>query len=63
MDIKVKQQAIKELENVSVLSGISEYLKSTLNYITSDNWITLLNDIDKRRNTSWQNSLKIGRYY
>lgn len=60
---EVKQRAISELENVSALNGIAEYLKSTLDYSINDKWINKLNSIDQRRNTNWRKSLKIGRYY
>lgn len=63
VDIKVKQQTIRDLENISVLSGIAEYLKSTLNHDTNNQWIDILTGLDQRRNTNWKKSLKIGKYY
>ena len=59
----IKQAVIEQLTGIDSLAGIVEYLKTTLNYSANDNWIDKFNKIDCRRNTNWQNNLKIGKYY
>lgn len=60
--IEIKRQCIDQLQDNSLMSGVVEYIKSTLDY-RDDSWIQVLDNIDKRRNTSWRKSLKISEYY
>jgi hypothetical protein len=58
-----KMLAIECLESIPRLQGIVEYIKSTLNYVEDNKWITDLDVIDQSRNTNWRKSLQIGKYY
>ena len=58
----VKQEAISVLSSIDQFSGLVKILKSTMNS-HNDNWTQQLNQIDQRRNTSWRESLQIGKYY
>lgn len=59
----VKQDVLNKLEGCKPLESLYNSVMSTLNTIPNDNWIQKLNEIDSRRGTCWQNSLKIGEYY
>jgi sulfatase maturation enzyme AslB (radical SAM superfamily) len=62
LSLKIKQEAISALSLIDQFSGLVEILKSTT-YSHNDNWMQQLNQIDQRRNTSWKESLQIGKYY
>ena len=57
----IKQDAIEKLKGIAVFSGLVKILSTQNN--SNDNWAHKLNAIDARRKTSWQQSLKIGKYY
>jgi len=59
----VKHQAIEKLSAIDGLSGIVNYLNTTLDHEESSHWIDAFNQIDKRRGTNWKESLQIGKYY
>jgi len=59
----VKQDALDKLKNCKPLESLYNSVKSQMNNIPNDNWIQKLDEIDLRRGTSWQQSLKIGEYY
>ena len=54
------KHAIIELAPIEKLGGIVNYLRT---YKTDNSWIKKLDEIDKRRNTNWRKSLKIGKFY
>jgi uncharacterized Fe-S cluster-containing radical SAM superfamily protein len=58
-----KISAIECLSPILQLEGIVKYIKSTLNYVKNNEWITELDTIDQRRNTNWRKNLQIGKYY
>lgn len=60
---EIKQQAVKELENINQYQGIILYLKNHINYVATESWMQALDSIDKRRGTNWRQSLRIGKYY
>jgi organic radical activating enzyme len=57
----LKQFAIDQLLPVDQYSGLINLLK--IEKTISNDWIDKLNIIDRRRNTNWKKSLKIGKYY
>ena len=59
----VKHQAIEKLSAIDGLSGIVDYLNTTIGHTESNNWIEAFNQIDERRGTNWKESLQIGKYY
>lgn len=54
------KHAIIELKPIEKLGGIVNHLKT---YKTDNSWVKKLDEIDKRRNTNWRKSLKIGKFY
>jgi pyruvate-formate lyase-activating enzyme len=60
-DIKIA--AIEHLSKQQKLSGVVSYLQSTIDLPSDNSWIDHLNNIDRRRNTNWSNTLVIGKYY
>ena len=58
----IKMQAIAQLDSVSELSGIVNYLKSTMDQLENLSWTTQLNNIDSKRNTNWKNALKVSQF-
>lgn len=63
LPLSVKHRVIEELKGIEILSGIVNYINSTMDSPVSDHWINVLNQIDSRRGTNWKESLKIGKYY
>lgn len=59
---EIKKQVIEQLQNNSLMAGIVKYIKSVPTHCNSD-WIKVFEDNDKKRNTNWRTSLKIGKYY
>lgn len=59
----VKLQAIEDLKNIDAMSGIVNYIKSSLDQSGSNAWINVFNEYDTKRNTTWRTSLKIAEYY
>jgi MoaA/NifB/PqqE/SkfB family radical SAM enzyme len=58
----IKMQAIAQLKSITELSGIVNYLKSTIDQPEDLSWVTQLNDIDSKRNTNWKTALKISQF-
>ena len=58
----IKMQAIKQLEPITELGGIVNYLKLTMNFPENLSWAAQLNDIDCKRNTNWKTALKIAQF-
>ena len=58
----IKMEAINCLEPILELSGIVNYLKSTMNQPENLSWITRLNNIDSKRNTNWKNVLRVSQF-
>ena len=54
------EHAIIELKPIEKLGGIVNHLKT---YKTDNSWVKKLDEMDKRRNTNWRKSLKIGKFY
>lgn len=59
----IKQEALSLLKDCKSLESLYNSIQSCMNTIPNDNWIQKLNEIDLRRQTSWQDSLTIGKYY
>ena len=59
----VKQDAIKNLNQINTLAGIIQYINSTASSSQPPSWISKLENLDQQRNTSWKKSLNIGKYY
>lgn len=60
---QVVTDAIANLATIPQFNGIVAHLGLQINYKESSDWINELETIDSRRNTSWRDSLKIGKYY
>jgi hypothetical protein len=60
---EVKERALLQIEPIKALSGIAEYLKTTINNGPVRQWINDLTQIDVRRGTNWKDSLQVGKYY
>jgi sulfatase maturation enzyme AslB (radical SAM superfamily) len=58
----IKMQAIAQLESITELNGVVNYLKLTINQPENLSWISQLNNIDVNRNTNWKNSLKVSQF-
>jgi uncharacterized Fe-S cluster-containing radical SAM superfamily protein len=58
-----KQAAIEYIGTTTELQGIVSFLRESESSLRSDTWITKLDKIDAKRNTSWRNSLRIAQYY
>ena len=58
----IKMQAIEQLEPIAELSGLVKYLKSTLDNPENNSWISTLDKIDAKRNTSWRTALKTAKF-
>lgn len=58
----IKQQAIDELLPIAQYQGLVNLLQ-TKNSTPDNAWIKKLEVIDKRRQTNWKKSLRIGKYY
>lgn len=59
----VKQTAIKKLQTVTPATGIADYISTVIDAEPDNYWITMLDQIDARRGTTWRNSLAVGKYY
>jgi hypothetical protein len=58
----IKMQAIDELESIVELSGLVGYLKLTLVNPENTTWMTKLDELDIKRNTSWRTALKTAQF-
>ena len=58
-----KQAAIHALEPLNEFQGIVTYLKNHINYSASNDWCAKLDEIDRRRGSSWRQVLEVGKYY
>ena len=58
-----KSRMLQELENIDQMQGLVNYIRSSQTQSRSDIWIKILENYDQKRNTSWRESLQIGRYY
>jgi sulfatase maturation enzyme AslB (radical SAM superfamily) len=63
VNLKVKQQVIKDLADIEPLSGIVDYLNSSDAVDKENKWINTFDTYDQKRNTNWRKSLKISEYY
>ena len=58
----IKMQAIEQLESITKLSGLVEYVRSTLDKPENTAWINALDKMDSKRNTNWRTALKIAKF-
>jgi hypothetical protein len=58
-----KSRMLQELENIDQMQGLVNYIRSSQTKSRSDIWIEILENYDQKRNTSWRESLQIGKYY
>lgn len=63
LKLPAKQDIVDRLSDIPELSGIVSYTKTQLSQDENPRWIYDLDQIDARRNTSWHQSLKIGKFY
>jgi hypothetical protein len=63
LSIAAKQAAIAYLENTPELQGIVSYLRTSIDYVQSDQWITKLDNLDIKRGNKWRDSLHIAQHY
>jgi hypothetical protein len=59
---EVKRLCIDQLKNNSKVTGIVNYLKSTLNYSAGSSCIDALDSLDAKRDTDWKKSLLLSNY-
>lgn len=63
LNYTAKAAAIDCLTPYIELEGLVTALKSVITVSNDDKWIHKLDNIDKRRNTNWRNTLKVAKYY
>jgi hypothetical protein len=63
LSVTAKQAAIAYLENIPELQGIVSHLRTSIDYVQSDQWITRLDNLDIKRGNKWRDSLHIAQYY
>ena len=61
--ITAKQEAISYLNNIPELQGIVSYLRTSIDCVPSNQWITKLDELDAKRGNSWRDSLHVAQYY
>jgi hypothetical protein len=59
----IKHRVIEDLQDISAMTGIVNYIKSTLGRADHTGWVNIFNGYDLKRNTNWRESLKIREYY
>jgi MoaA/NifB/PqqE/SkfB family radical SAM enzyme len=63
LDQNIKKDSLAKLKIYNQLNSLYNFIKQDLDILPNNKWMHNLNTIDSRRNTNWQQSLKIGNYY
>jgi hypothetical protein len=58
----VKIEAMQRLESIMEFDGLRSIIKSKINQLEDNIWLTTLENLDAKRKTSWRKSLEIARF-